>query len=160
MNKMKNEEAIKMVKDQNTETLDKLFKVEVMKELIRKALGCKELELTHEWEIKDYGSMIGLNLKSNNLLPNFGDFGKHLFSEIVIETFGSATAYFAGMTYGYYSDRKKVTNEEMYASIHFGYKHPSGGSNGHGFASMWFENGSWTLSRDSDSKTFKKTSLH
>ena len=96
-------------------------KLPELEKLIKKYLGYSpklQVELTNRGDFRLYSD--------ENLLKQFGNYGKTLFTEITIDFWG-----------GGYNEK----NNRVWFKPKVGYQHPSGGSNGTNFIwdSLWFD---------------------
>lgn len=99
------------------------------------------MNLTYDASMKKsaYGEE-RINIRSSDL--SLDGWTKFLFRSVVLETFNSSVG--VSTTDGEYN-MSKEPKAYYWMTVNFEYEHTGGGSNGHDFATCWFEDGQWKV---------------
>ena len=95
---------------------------------IRHVTGIKALEFTLNLDRENYRGEIIPSYCSQNIVDRTDFLNGLLFKEIYIAQFNSAISYHSEDKRPYY-----------WGTVAFKYTHPSGGSNGHTFMTVWYD---------------------
>ena len=128
---MTNEEAL---------TFAKTIPFEGLFDKIREVTGIQDLDFIVNLDRKNYRGDIVPSYMSQDLVNRVGFLNGLLFDSIVIRQFNSQVSYSEEGDYPYY-----------WGTVSFSYTHPAGGSNGHTFMTVWYDEGNgWTFKLDKE----------
>ena len=127
-----------------------VMKIEDLYLILNRKLGIN-LEWKHTIKSARNGGREYLYCESSDIPLDSIGVCRYLFREIQLATFNSSTGTNKTRVMterGYYDDEydmSKPPKSYVWMTINFAYEHTGGGSNGHDFATCWFEDGIWKV---------------